>query len=293
MTSDERPTVRPVTLSRLIEVTYICRGNKRTTQDVEKILGVSRRRARETILEALRIGLISEDQEDYLCTETGGEFVEHVKQEDWASVSQLLSRNSRHYDSFLKAVDSMDSADLSEILNTLKQRGEDNLSYNQTSVEVLGDWAERTGAVQRHSFTGDYYTVSGESPSEFSKCLLETYDELEESRGVNLRQRHVSIPKLREEVCMKLSCNRASFDSWLAELSKENVGKVELSGAPMDTGAKESALGIKEIELAEEDGLVSSSQSSKRVMSGIEQYGKEYYYFAVYDRDIQHTEVKQ
>jgi len=58
----------------------------------------------------------------------------------------------------------------------------------------------------------------------------------------------------------------------------------------MDTGAKNSALGIKQIQLSEQDGLVSSSQSTKRVMSGIEQYGKEYYYFAVYDRDIQHTE---
>jgi hypothetical protein len=292
MTSEDRPTVRPVTLSRLIEVTHICRKNRRTTEDVETIIDVSHRRARETILEALRVGLISEKHEEYLCTDTGDEFINYVKQEDWGSVSGLLEKNSRQYASFLRVVDSVGPADLSEVLSELKKREENNLSFNQTSVEVLGDWGERTGEVQRHSFSGDYYTVSGEHSSEFSECLLETYDELEESQGVNLRQRHVSIPELREQVSMKLPCTRSAFDSWLTELSKDNVGKVELSGAPMDTGAKESALGIKEMELSEEDGLVSTSQSTKRVMSGIEQYGKDYYYFAVYDRDIQHTEVK-
>lgn len=289
MSSKERATVRPVTLSRLIEVAHVCENEHRDTGYIEEELDVSHRRARETVLEALRIGLLTEDQSGYLSTDTGKEFVGHVKQEDWIGISQLLETNSNHYASFLRAVDSVGPATLSEILDELKSDDESYRSYNQTSVEVLGDWGERTGKVQRDSFSGEYYTVSSEISVEFSTCLLTAYDELEESGGVNLRQRHVSIPQLREEVCKRLGCTRSFFDCSLAEVAKENVGKVELSGAPMDTGAKNSALGIKQIQLSEQDGLVSSSQSTKRVMSGIEQYGKEYYYFAVYDRDIQHT----
>lgn len=56
----------------------------------------------------------------------------------------------------------------------------------------------------------------------------------------------------------------------------------------MDTGAKDAALGIKQIELSE-DGLVSTSQSTQQVMVGVEQYGKKYY-LAVHDRDIEYTQ---
>lgn len=289
--SDERPTLRPVTLSRLIEVTHACEGEKRDTKGIEDLLGISHRRARETLLEALRIGLLQEVNENYLSTDIGNQFVRHVKDEDWRAVSQLLEKNSDHYTSFLQAVGSVGPATLSEILSELKKIEDGSYySYNQTSVEVLGDWAERTRKVQRDSFTGEYYLVNQTSgvSEEFDTCLLTAYDELEETRGVNLRQRHVPIPELREEVCKRLRCTRSVFDRNLVELSNENVGKVELSGAPMDTDAKSSTLGIKRIQLSEKDGLVSSSQSTQRVMSGIEQYGKEYYYFAVYDRDIQY-----
>jgi len=291
MTSNERATVRPVTLSRLIEVAHVCGDGSKDTEYIEETLGVSHRRARETVLEALRIEFLTEEEQSYLSTDAGRRLVELVEQEDWGEVSRLLERNSDHYSSFLRTVGSVDPASLATILNELENEDESHRSYNQTSVEVLGDWAERTGVVQRDSFSGEYYRVShNESNTEFSTCLLDTYEELEENRGVNLRQRHASIPQLREEVCKRLGCTRSFFDRSLAEIAEENVGNVELSGAPMDTDAKDSVLGIKEIKLSEEDGIVSSSQSTNRVMSGIEQYGKEYYYFAVYDRDIQHTE---
>jgi len=57
----------------------------------------------------------------------------------------------------------------------------------------------------------------------------------------------------------------------------------------MDTGAKDAALGIKQIALADDDGLVSTSQSSQQVMAGVEQFGKQYYYLAVHDREITFT----
>ncbi|MFC7164785.1 hypothetical protein [Halospeciosus flavus] len=54
----------------------------------------------------------------------------------------------------------------------------------------------------------------------------------------------------------------------------------------MDTTAKDAALGIKQIELADDDGLVTTSQSTQQVMSGVELYDKKYYYLAVHDREI-------
>ena len=77
------------------------------------------------------------------------------------------------------------------------------------------------------------------------------------------------------------------FDDALVRLAQQNIGKVELSGAPIDTGAKDARYGIKTIELAGDEGLVSTDQSSEQVMRGVEQLGKQYYYFAVYDRDLQ------
>jgi hypothetical protein len=58
----------------------------------------------------------------------------------------------------------------------------------------------------------------------------------------------------------------------------------------MDTAAKDSALGIKRIALSEEDGLVSTSQSTQQVMAGVEQFSKKYYYLAVHDRDIEYSQ---
>ncbi len=70
---------------------------------------------------------------------------------------------------------------------------------------------------------------------------------------------------------------------------KQNVGKIELLDAPIDTGAKDAKLGIEEIALADEDSVVSTSQSTEQVMQGVEQHGKQYYYLAVHDRDLTFT----
>jgi hypothetical protein len=76
----------------------------------------------------------------------------------------------------------------------------------------------------------------------------------------------------------------------LLSLVNQNVGKLELSGAPMDTGAKDAKLGIKQTALADSQGLVSTDQSTDRVMSSVEQYGKQYYYLAVHDEDLRYTQ---
>jgi hypothetical protein len=293
--SSERPTVRPVTLARLVELTHACEGNPRTTSDLEARLEVSHRRARETVLEAERIGFVdiahqeSNGAEDsYVTTRIGEQFLASVREETWEDASTVLETWSPHYSALLSAVEVVEPAPIEAVLDELEAAAEFTpYTYNQTSVEVLGDWAERLGRIQRNAFAGTYYCVSCRTiPTNFARVLLTVYDDLEETAGVSLRQRYLSIPRLREYVCERVGCTRAALDDGFVALAAQNVGKLELSGAPIDTGAKDAALGIKTMSRSDSDGLVSTAQSTEQVMAGVEQFGKQYYYLAVHDRDL-------
>ncbi|WP_265112027.1 hypothetical protein [Halosolutus halophilus] len=297
MTS-ERATIRPVTLGRLTELTHLCESAPKSTSDVEEELGVTTRRAREAILEATRIGLLEErersendDEEVYRTTPVGEQFLTAIRNEEWETADEILAVRSPHYGAMFEALAEIGPVHPNELLEYLEEEHEFSpYTFNQTGIEVVGNWAERLGGIQRNAFTGDYYVVDrADVPMNFQYVLLEAYDELEETAGVNLRQRYLSIPRLRERTCERLGCPRNAFDQALSALCRQNVGKLELSGAPLDTSAKDSALGIKEIELADGDTLVSTSQSTQQVMAGLEQFDKQYYYLAVYDRNITFT----
>jgi len=287
--SDERPTVRAVTLARLVEVAHLCERSKQTTEDVEEELDVSHRRARSAILEASRIGLIKEQSDDhYDSMHVGEAFVAAVRKEDWTEMSSILETRSPHYGAFLEVVESEEPLDLETALEHLEADAEfTRYKYNQASVEVLGDWAGRLGVVQRHAFSGEYYIPESETvPPNFHAVLQRVCDDLEETAGIGMRQRYLSIPELREELCSRIGATRDAFDRGLSDLAKQNVGKLELSGAPVDTGAKDASFGIKTMSLSGDDELVSTAQSTERVMAGIEQFGKQYYYLTVHDRDL-------
>jgi len=291
--SDDRPTVRPVTLARLVETAYLCECSPASTEDIEEELGVSHRRARSTILEAVRIGLVDEvDEDSYESTSVGDSFVEAVQEENWTRVTDVLETRSPHYGEFLDVVKLEAPVTLENTLAHLDDRSEFTpYTYNQASIEVLGDWSERLGAVQRNAFSGEYYVPERDAmPTSFEQILLQVYDDLEETTGVGLRQRYLSIPEVREELCTRLGATRGSFDDALETLAQQNVGKLELSGAPMDTGAKDASFGIKEISLSGDDSLVSTSQSTEKVMAGIEQFDKQYYYLTVHDRNLTYTQ---
>ncbi len=291
--SDERPTVRPVNLGRLVELAHFCTDKKRSTADVTNTLDVSKRRARETILESARIDLIESvgdaDDEVYTATAVGKRFVDVVEESNWERVSNILETRSPHYSDFLDLFEDNETVEPDDALDRLEDRAEFTpYEYNETSLDVVGGWAQRLGVVQRNAFDGTFYaTRSGEVPSNFPYVLLSIADDLEESAGVNLQKRYLSIPEIREHTCERFGCARDVFDDALVRLAQQNIGKVELSGAPIDTGAKDARYGIKTIELADDEGLVSTDQSSEQVMRGVEQLGKQYYYFAVYDRDLQ------
>ena len=290
--SDERPTIRPVNLGRLVELTHLCRNGAQTTDDIVDALDVSKQRARETILESMRISLTEEisDKETYATTTVGERFINAVEASDWEKVNSVLKTHSPHYGEFLGLFKDGNTVDPDMALKLLEDQVEFTLyEYNETSLDVIGAWAQRLGAIQRNAFDGTFYAVEKKDvPPNFPYVLLSVADSLEESAGVNLKKRYLSIPELREHICERLSCDRATFDDALRTLAQQNIGRIELSGAPIDTGAKEARYGLKRIELADGDGeLVTTDQSSEQVMCGVEQLGKQYYYLAVYDRDLQ------
>lgn len=296
----ERPTIRPVTLPRLVELTNVCAEDPRSTDAIQTELDVSHRRARETILEALRLDFLTqhgdpdEDETDseYVTSDIGSEFLSAVTSEAWSDASEILKLHSPHYGAFLAIVADLESARPDVVLDRLDTgQATTEYEFNQTSLDVLGDWGERLGAIQRNAFTGAYYRPLNEGvPSNFLSVLLEAFHDLEETTGVDMNQHYVSIPELRENTCERLQCTRTAFDKGLLTLASQNVGRVELSGAPVDTGAKQAAFGIKRIALADDDGLVSTDQSTDRVMSGVEQFDKQYYYLAIHDEDLTFTQ---
>jgi hypothetical protein len=290
--SDERPTVRPVNLGRLVELTHLCRNDAKSTDDVVDALDVSKRRARETILESARISLTEEisGKEAYETTTVGKRFIDAVEASDWETVSSVLKTHSPHYGGFLGLFEDGNTIEPNAALELLEDQAEFTpYEYNETSLDVIGGWAQRLGAIQRNAFDGTFYPVEeSHVPQNFPCVLLSVADSLEESAGVNLKKRYLSIPELREHTCERLNCDRAAFDDALRTLAQQNIGRIELSGAPIDTGAKEARYGLKTIELTDGDGeLVTTDQSSEQVMRGVEQLGKQYYYLAVYDRDLQ------
>ncbi|MDG5761339.1 hypothetical protein QA600_18575 [Natronococcus sp. A-GB1] len=295
--SDERPTVRPVTLARLVEVTDACLDKPQTKAALDQQFDTTDRRLRSIILESLRLGLLQspaaapgeeEEPERYVTTSVGNRFHQAVVSEDWQQVSSILETRSPHYGLFITVLGEVQPAHLETLLEALGARNDHApYTFNQTGIEVVGDWAERLGTVQRNAFTGAYYLVERSTPPpNFPYVLLSVFDELEAQAGVKLSQRYVSIPQLREELCEHTRCDRAAFDTGLTDLVSQNIGKLELLGAPTDTGAKDAELGIKQIRLADDDNLVTTTHSTEQVMEGVEQYGKRYYYLAVHDKTI-------
>lgn len=286
--SDERPTLRPVSIGRLVEVVDICGRNPSSVTDIVDSLDVTERRAREVLDEAGRIGLVEPVDgrgSSFTNSDAGAALLDKILNEEWAEASGILFDGSPHYRHFLSAVDRYGAMSLPSILEQL-QDVDSPYTFNETGVSVMADWAERLGGVQRNVFSGRFYRPSENcSISAVAESLVETYRDLDETAGLRLRQRFVSIPRLREETCERTGITRDVFDTAIRAISRENVGRIELTGAPLDTEAKESDLSVKCIRVSNTDSIVSTIQSSEPVLAGVELGGKQHYYFAIHADD--------
>lgn len=279
-----RATIRPVSLSRIAEVVDICDGGEISGQDLEESLNASSGRVNEITAEMERMGLL-QGEDSFVLTTRGEKLHGFLENEKWESVHEILYEGSPHYRAFIdffRQRQSEKGLTEEEIVDTLEGI-DDDLKFNATGVSLLTDWAERLGAIQRNVFQGRYYGISEDFDGDFTRTLQETYSEMEVERGVNLRQRYISIPELRETVCEHLHLPRSDFDEMLNQVYFENIGGMELSGAPLNTQAKETSIGIKTIEKDDTGSITTTKMSSDQILDGITlEDGKMYYYLSIF-----------
>jgi RNase P/RNase MRP subunit POP5 len=280
-----RATIRPVSLSRIAEVVDICNRSEVSKKDLEDLLDASSGRVNEITAEMERLDLIQGD-ESVVLTDQGDALHGFLKNEEWESVHEVLYEGSPHYRTFLDYLSQRQSKNgltEEEIVEALEDTDED-LRFNVTGVSLLTDWAERLGAIQQNVFQGRYYWVAEDFEGSFTRTLQEIYSEVEVERGVNLRQRYVSIPKLREMVCEILQISRSEFDELLNQVYFDNIGDMELSGAPLNTQAKETNVGIKTIKKDDSGSITTTKMSSEQILNGVTlEDGKMYYYLSIFN----------
>ena len=93
----------------------------------------------------------------------------------------------------------------------------------------------------------------------------------------------MKIPKIREDTCEQLKIARKVFDELLRQTYLENIGKIELSGAPIITLAKKSPLSEKKIKLEGNQAILSPKFELTRERKGLLVGHKAYYYVAIHE----------
>jgi hypothetical protein len=279
-----RKTIRPVTLRRVIEACiFASRSEAIDASNVSKEIGVSESRAEEIILELERMRLVSHLGSTYVQNARTAEFLEYFRNDQWRKIHEYFLKNYQFYGDFFSILKSH-AADLKgltadEIMDEGKTR---QLRLNQTAVDVLSDWSDRLGAIQRHLYTRRIYPIEDKVETEiFRNALVKLYQELSKTQG--RKGIFVEIPIMREDLCERLKIARKTFDEMLHNTYLENVGRMELSGAPIITRAKKSPLSEKKIKRDGKIAVLAPKNELQREREGLLVGRKIYYYMAVYE----------
>ncbi|MEM2673746.1 MAG: hypothetical protein QXG34_03395 [Candidatus Bathyarchaeia archaeon] len=280
----ERETMRPITLRRIIEVcSLVLQSNGLDTEMVSKRLNSSLSRAKEILSEVKRMNLVDVSQNLWVANSNTAKFLEYFENEEWDGMHQFFLDNYQFYREFIQILQNHLSDEwglsMDEVTDESVQRG---LHLNRTSVEVLSDWCERLGVIQRNLYTARIYLVKrGEKDFEvFFRTLVKTYRRFSSSPW--RREIFVEIPLIRESVCEELKISREDFDIMLKEIYLKNIGRIEFSGAPITTHAKRSPLSEKKIKPVGKDAVMSAKSDLKKEREGLTINRKSYYYLAIH-----------
>jgi len=272
-----RLTMRPVTLSRVAETAYYAeKTTSFSKQDLAAVLKSSEDRGKEIAEEIVNIGLLVKDGDRYSKTSKCSQFLNYIRANNWAGIHELMMEYP-FYQTFYTLLQSSGPSTPEEILTFLQSS---QIPFNQASRDVLCDWGERIGSVQRNIFTNQYFTLVP-SKTPLVPSFLETYQSLNVKTGLSLRQRYVEIPRIREYVCQDLKISREDFDSRFLQVCLKNIGKIELSGAPVTTHAKKSAKKVKNVNFHELPDTITMELSSNQFLKGLT-VGRKSYYFVAY-----------
>ena len=281
----ERKTMRPVTLKRVIEICSLATRDKGlTVETVSKRLNSSLSRAKEMLLEVEKMGLLSRSEDYWRPNEKTTEFIEFFEREEWNKIHQRFLENYQYYKEFIQVLQRHinDWQGLS-VDDIVKESAENGLHLNKTAAEVLADWCERLGVIQRNLYTAKIYLIKEEIENleNFLKVSVKIYRKLAFSQW--RKEVYVEIPLLRENVCEELKISRDNFDDLLKKAYLKNVGKIEFSGAPITTFAKKSPLSEKKLTLIGKEAIMSARSTIKKEREGLIIGKKSYYYLAIHE----------
>ena len=278
----KRKTMRPVTLRRVIEVCSLAlKGRRLDVKMVSEKLNTSRLRAKEILLEVERMGLLDNSKGFWTFNDRTVKFLEYFEKEDWKGIHRYFLNHYHFYRAFIQIL--QDHIDKEEGLSLNEIKNERKANLNRTAIEVLSDWCERLGVIQRNLYTGKIYLIKeNEIPSlkEFLIHLTKAYVKLSVSQW--RREIFVKIPLIREHLCENLKISRATFNKLLKKAYLDNIGKIEFSGAPITTLAKKSPLREKRIKPHGKEMIMSTQLNSQRKREGITVNKKTYYYLAIH-----------
>ena len=278
-----RICMRPLNLGRLVDISRITQDTPEiTSAEVSTTLSCSESRAVEILDEMCDLHLMEKNEKSYITTPIIQKFREAIIHENWEAV-HCIFQDHTHYRAFYDMVCQQGSATLNKLFDELNKQGTPH--FNRTSMDVVSDWAERIGSVQRNVQTGEIYPVLQNS-IDFKSMLLETYQELNYTHANFMRQTYVEIPKLRETLCQRTFLSRSNFDILLISLCLKNIGKLELSGAPLTTHAKKTAKKIKHVSAISYSDRLSMKLTSDQYLSGIQINGRVYYYLAYHGGEL-------
>jgi len=281
----QRKTIRPVTLRRVIEVcSLVTKSNAINFEIVSKRLNTSVSRAKEILKEVEKMRLLTHSDKAYVLNSKTTDFLSYFENEQWDRIHEYFLKNYSFYQNFIRLLTDHINDNKGLSVEEIKDESQNRqLSLNQTAVEVLSDWCDRLGVIQRHLYSKRLYLIKTEETNRetFKDALARCYRVLSLSYG--RRGVFVKIPEIREDMCEQLKITRKVFDELLRRIYLENIGRIELSGAPIITLAKKSPLSEKKIKLEEKQAILSPKFELTRERKGLLVGHKAYYYVAIHE----------
>lgn len=282
-----RKSIRPLTLRRIVEVADLSLNyGKIEVETLSRMLNIRKRRAKEILNELRDMRLLEQESGFFIPTENTKQLIECYEKEDWNNFHELLVKNNIFYQLFTRLITDNPGLTKNEILSQLNRRFD--LNFNIAAIDILCDWAERLGCIQRNLYTGHYYRINKKpiDMKAFSEALTKKYFELNFEVKPGIKLEYIEVARLREEVCEYLKISREEFDSMLIKIFLKFIGKIELCGAPITTTAKKSLTSLKIIERVGKEPILSLKYKVLKEGKGIELNGKVYHYIAIFDRIV-------
>jgi len=279
-----RKTIRPVTLRRVVEICSLASTNKGIDVPVaSQRLAVSNSRAEEIVLEVEKMGLLTRFEKSYLPNDKTAQFLGNFENEQWERIHDYFLKNYVFYQDFIFVLESHINDEKGLTIDEIKiDSANRQLGLNQTAVEVVSDWCDRLGIIQRHLYNRRLYLPRMKPELQtFKNALAKHYQEV--SRTQLRRGIFVEIPMIREDLCERLKIARKVFDELLRTVYLENIGRMELSGAPIVTLAKKSPLSEKKIKHNGKATILSPKYEIQRDREGLLVGQKIYFYLAMHE----------